>query len=199
MYTPKNSSFLSTGSLVRTRSIVLSTMLFFSFVGTAQSIFTSTLNTTGETKKLNQTDPRFPGYYFEWSVGESSIITNNSAPNFQVNHGLLQGFLLVDPVVPNIGVWFPDEIKIYPNPVVTDFTLELLTSVKGIVEFGLIDMKGALIYQRSISYQGIGQTERFSIGHLPSGNYLLRVGIKGFPENGGFVLKQGAFKIIKVR
>jgi hypothetical protein len=174
-------------------------MLLCSCLAVGQSIFTSTLNTTGETKKLNQTDPRFPGYYFEWSVGESSIITNNSAPNFQVNHGLLQGFLLVDPVVPNIGVWFPDEIKIYPNPVITDFTLELLTSVKGIVEFGLIDMKGALIYQRSISYQGIGQTERFNIGHLPSGNYLLRVGIKGFPENGGFVLKQGAFKIIKVR
>jgi hypothetical protein len=182
-----------------TRSIVLTASLLLVLSGQTQSIFTSTLNTTGETKKLAQTDPRFPGYLFEWSVGESSIITTNAATNFQVNHGLLQGFLLVDPLVPSTGVWFPDEIKIYPNPVVTDFTLELLTSVKGIVEFALIDMKGALIYQRSISYQGIGQTERFNIGHLPSGNYLLRVGIKGFPENGGFVLKQGAFKIIKVR
>lgn len=181
------------------RPVVFFSLVLFSYTLSAQSIFTSTVNATGETSKISQSSPRFPGYYFEWSVGESSIITTNSAVGFQVSHGLLQGFLLADPVVPNVGTWFPDEIKIYPNPVLTDFTIELLTSVKGIVEFGLVDMKGALVYRRSVNYQGIGQTEHFNIGHLPSGSYLLRVGIKGFPETGGFTLKQGAFKIIKVR
>lgn len=174
-------------------------LMLFACQVSAQTIFTSTLNTTGETRKISQTSPRFPGYCFEWSVGESSIVTTNSAVDFQVSHGLLQGFLLTDPVVPNNGAWFPDEIKIYPNPVHTDFTIEILTSLKGIVEFGLVDMKGSLIFRKSINYQGIGQTERFNIGHLPSGNYLLRVGMKGFPETGGYVLKQGAFKIIKLR
>lgn len=185
-------------SFISIRSLLLF-YLIFSYDVSAQSIFTSTLNATGETLKIAQSSPRFPGYYFEWSVGESSIITTNSAVGFQVSHGLLQGFLLVDPAVPNVGTWFPDEIKIYPNPVITDFTIELLTSAKGIVEFGLVDMMGSLVLRRSISYQGIGQTEHFNIGHLPSGNYMLRVGIKGFPETGGYVLKQGAFKIIKLR
>ncbi len=165
----------------------------------SQSIFTSTLNSTGDTKKLSATSPRFPNYFFEWSVGESTIITTNTAGNFQVTHGLLQGYLLIDPKVPGATTWFPDEIKIYPNPVVTDFTLELLSSVKGVVEFSLLDTKGATIFRRSINYQGTGQTERFSIGYLPSGYYLLRVTMKGFPDVGGYLLKQGGFKIIKTR
>ena len=165
----------------------------------SQSIFTSTLNSTGDTKKLSATSPRFPNYFFEWSVGEATIVTTNTAGNFQVTHGLLQGYLLIDPLVPENGIWFPDEIKIYPNPVVTDFTLELLSSVKGVVEFSLLDTKGATIFRRSINYQGTGQTERFSIGYLPSGYYLLRVTMKGFPDVGGYLLKQGGFKIIKTR
>ena len=164
----------------------------------AQTVFTSTLNSSGDTKKLPNTDPRFPNYFFEWSVGESTIVTTNTTGNFQVTHGLLQGYLLIDPMVPESGIWFPDEIKIYPNPVVTDFTLELLSSVKGVVEFRLFDTKGTTIFTRSINYQGTGQTERFSIGYLPSGYYLLRVTTKGFPEVGGYLLKQGGFKIIKV-
>ena len=178
---------------------VFFTSLLFCKRGFSQSIFTSTLNTTGETKKLPKTDPRFPNYFFEWSVGESTIVTTNTAGNFQVTHGLLQGYLLIDPLVPENGIWFPDEIKIYPNPVVTDFTLELLSSVKGVVEFSLLDTKGATIFRRSINYQGTGQTERFNIGYLPSGYYLLRVTMKGFPDAGGYFIKQGGFKIIKTR
>jgi hypothetical protein len=178
---------------------LISFSLLFCTTIFSQSIFTSTLNSTGDTKKLSATSPRFPNYFFEWSVGESTIITTNTAGNFQVTHGLLQGYLLIDPMVPENGIWFPDEIKIYPNPVVTDFTLELLSSVKGVVEFSLLDTKGATIFRRSINYQGTGQTERFNIGYLPFGYYLLRVTMKGFPESGGYLIKQGGFKIIKTR
>ena len=179
--------------------LLISFSLLFCTTIFSQSIFTSTLNSTGDTKKLPATSPRFPNYFFEWSVGESTIITTNTAGNFQVTHGLLQGYLLIDPKVPGATTWFPDEIKIYPNPVVTDFTLELLSSSKGVVEFSLLDTKGATIFRRSINYQGTGQTERFSIGYLPSGYYLLRVTMKGFPDAGGYLLKQGGFKIIKTR
>jgi len=173
--------------------------LLFGNTGFSQSIFTSTLNATGDTKKLAANAPRFPNYFFEWSVGESSIVTTNSNGNFQVTHGLLQGYLLVEPTVPGATTWFPDEIKIYPNPVVTDFTLELLSGSKGIVEFSFFDNMGAAIFRRSINYQGTGQTEHFNINHLSSGYYLLRVTMKGFPESGGYLIKQGGFKIIKVR
>lgn len=179
--------------------LLISFSLLFCTTIFSQSIFTSTLNSTGDTKKLSATSPRFPNYFFEWSVGEATIVTTNTAGNFQVTHGLLQGYLLIDPLVPENGIWFPDEIKIYPNPVVTDFTLELLSSVKGVVEFSLLDTKGATIFRRSINYQGTGQTERFSIGFLPSGYYLLRVTMKGFPDVGGYLLKQGGFKIIKIK
>ena len=119
----------------------------------AQSIFTSTLNSTGDTKKLPATHPQFPNYFFEWSVGESSIVTENTNGNLQVTHGVLQGYLLSDPVVPDNGIWFPDEIKLYPNPVVTDFTIELLTWLRGVVELKLYNSRGTSIFMRSINYQ----------------------------------------------
>lgn len=186
------------------RSLIVSFLIFgvsllFCNTGFSQTIFTSTLNATGDTKKLATNAPQFPNYFFEWSVGESSIVTTNSTSNFQVTHGLLQGYLLIDPKVPGATSWFPDEIKIYPNPVVTDFTLELLSGSKGIVEFSLFDNMGSAIFRRSINYQGTGQTEHFNINHLSSGYYLLRVTMKGFPESGGYLIKQGGFKIIKAR
>lgn len=180
------------------RILILFTLLIFqnSF---GQSIFTSILNTAGESKKLSQTNPRFPNYTFEWSVGESSIITQNSTTNFQVDHGVLQGYLQIEPQVPENGIWYPDEVKIYPNPVVSNFNVELLTAAKGIVVFHFFDNKGNLIFQRSINYRGIGHTENFTTGELPAGFYVLRIGLKGFPENGGYLQKQGSIKIIKVK
>jgi hypothetical protein len=176
-------------------------ILSFLFYSTcyAQSIFTSTLNSTGDTKKLSATSPRFPNYFFEWSVGESTIVTTNTSGNLQVTHGVLQGYLLSNPVVPDNGVWFPDEIKLYPNPVITDFTIELLTGLKGAVEFKLYNSTGSAIFMRSINYQGTGQTERFNIEYLPSGTYVLKITLRGFPEAGGYLQKQGGFKIIKAR
>ncbi|MBM3413192.1 MAG: T9SS type A sorting domain-containing protein [Bacteroidetes bacterium] len=163
----------------------------------SQSIFISTLNTTGETKRLPASNPRFPNYFFEWSVGESSIVTTNTVGNFQVTHGLLQGFLLSNPIVPENGFWYPDEIKIYPNPVITDFSVELLSDLKGVVDFKMYNSSGSTMFIRSINYQGTGQNVQFNISNLPSGTYFLRITLKDFPEAGGYSRKQGGFKIIK--
>jgi hypothetical protein len=186
------------------RSLIVSFLIFGAFmlfcnIGLSQSIFTSTLNATGDTKKLATNDPRFPNYFFEWSVGESSIITTNTSGNLQVTHGLLQGYFLKNPLVLDNGIWYPDEIKLYPNPVITDFSIELLTGLKGVLEFKLYNISGSSIFIRSINYQGTGQTERFNIGYLPSGTYVLRITLRGFPETGGYLIKQGGFKIIKAR
>ena len=180
------------------RVIVFWAILFCKVVA-CQSLFTSTLNTSGDYKKLFQNDMRFPNYTFEWSIGESAIISTNLSSNLLVTHGLLQGYLLNVPQVPSNGFWYPDEIKLYPNPIINDFTVDLLSAVKGVVFFSLYDSRGIMLSQYSINYQGIGKTEHFNISHLPSGNYLLRVTIKGFPESGGNIIKQGLFKIIKLR
>jgi len=103
----------------------------------SQTIFTSTLNTSGTSKQLLATDPRYPNYTFEWSVGESTIVTTNTSSGLMITHGLLQGFLLVEPQVPGALNWFSDEIKLFRNPAVNDFTIELLSSVKGVIVFTL--------------------------------------------------------------
>ena len=120
-------------------------ILFINSIASAQTIFTSIFNTSGGAKQI--TSGTLTGYSFEWSVGESSIITTNSAANYQVNHGLLQGFLLNDPQVPT-GDWFPDELKIYPNPVRTNFTVELLSTYKGLAVLQLFTPTGQLVQSK---------------------------------------------------
>ena len=173
--------------------------VLFTDQSAAQSIFTSTLNTTGSAKKLPANDARFPSYSFEWNVGESTIVTTNSNGNLMVTHGLLQGFLLKEPVVPAARSWFPDEIVIFPNPAVDDFTVELLTGIQGDIVFTLYNNQGTPLHQRSVRYQGLGSTQHFMIRHLPAGTYFLRISAKGLPENGGYITKQGTFKIIKAQ
>ena len=173
--------------------------LFFGDRSLAQSIFTSTLNTTGGSKQLSMNDTRFPNHSFEWSVGESAIVSTNSNGNLLLTHGLLQGFLLNDPVVPTAKNWFPDEIVIFPNPTVDDFTVELLTGIQSTIVFTLYNNQGTPLLQRSIQYQGIGSTQHFMIRHLPAGTYFFRVSAKGLPENGGYITKQGTFKIVKIQ
>lgn len=177
----------------------LITLLFNVNFCYSQSIFTSTLNSTGESKHIPTTNPRFPNFLFEWSVGESSIITINTASNFQVTHGLLQGYLLNHPIVPDNGIWYADEIKIYPNPVFTDFSVELLTDLKGVVDFKIYNSSGLAMVARSINYQGTGQNEHFNVANLPPGTYILSITLRGYSETGGYIRKQGGFKIIKIR
>lgn len=179
--------------------LIIYCAILFCKVAVGQTLFTSTFNTSGNYKKLVQNDSRFPNYSFEWSIGESAIISTNTSSNIIVTHGLLQGYLLNNLQVPSSGFWYPDEIKLYPNPIINDFTVDILTAVKGVVFFNLYDIRGIMLSQYSINYHGTGQTEHFNISHLPSGNYLLRVSIKGFPESGGNIIKQGVFNIIKLR
>ena len=86
------------------RLAFLSCFLLFFTIGFSQSIFTSTLNSTGGTKKLPATHPQFPNYFFEWSVGESSIVTTNLSGNFYaVNHRFLTTTVLTNSLAFYIG------------------------------------------------------------------------------------------------
>ena len=102
-----------------TRSIVLTASLLLVLSGSTQSIFTSTLNTTGSAKQLPANDARFPSYSFEWNVGESTIVTTNSNGNLMVTHGLLQGFLLNEPTLEGVVAcrgradWFRTDAKVF--------------------------------------------------------------------------------------
>lgn len=165
-------------------------------IATAQTISSSTLNTTGGAKKVETGG--FKNYSFEWSVGESSIITVKSAGDFQLSHGLLQGFLLISPLAPLTGEWFPNEIKIYPNPVKTTFAVEILSSQKGVLVLQLFNLIGQLIQTKSFEYYGEGSTQYLTIGSQSSGIYTLRVLLKSFPLTGGSVKKQGTYKIVKI-
>lgn len=165
----------------------------------AQSIFTSTFNITGGAKSLES--GFFSKYSFEWSVGESTLVNTAVVSNLQVNHGLLQGYLLNVPFVPENGTWFPDEVKIYPNPVESFFTVDILSTAQGVVLFQLYNSSGVLHQTISMDYYGVGKTKVFNVTTLPSGLYFLKITLKNFPgpNFGSYIIRTGNFKIIKIK
>ncbi len=65
-----------------------------------------------------------------------------------------------------------DFCKIYPNPVVDDLHVELLSLVQANWVAEILDMNGKVIISKDF---GRNQDIRISLGHLPSGVYLLRL------------------------
>jgi hypothetical protein len=170
-------------------------LILFSQTALSQSIFSTAFNTTGGSKKIEL--GQFSNYLFEWSIGEASIVTTNTAPNYQVTHGLLQGFLLTDPLIPYEN-WSIEELKIHPNPVKSSFVVEILSNYTGEVALQLFAASGQLVQARKFNYYGAGSSQQLLVSNLASGIYFLRADLKLFPENGGYIIKQKTFKIIKV-
>jgi hypothetical protein len=98
-----------------------------SMVAMGQSIFTATINTSGESKQLSASDPLFPGFLFEWSVGESAAITTMGEANLMVTNGLLQYRPQMQTTSTSlVASYTADDIRVYPNPVKNNLSIGIM-------------------------------------------------------------------------
>ncbi len=170
--------------------LVLLSCIFFTFALSAQTIVTPTvINASG-----GSTSAAY--YQYEWNVGESASIETLSSPSLIVTTGLLQAGTTDPAVVNTSSLWGSEEIKILPNPVVTQLEVDFFSKQSGKIAMLLLDESGRLIGKREFDYYGNGHIEKWDMSGIINGHYFLSVIL--VPSQGS-VGKKGGFKIQKLR
>jgi hypothetical protein len=172
-----------------TTCMVLS-LLLFCISAAAQSTFTpQTINIGGGTNN----DPS--SYYrYEWSIGEASVIQTFSSATLIVTAGVLQPGTNTN-TVNTSDQWGLNEIKVFPNPVVTQLEVNIISPQKGRITMLLYDASGRLMGTKELDYSGIGQITKWNFAGYSAGHYTLKVTLEASP---GSVNKKGSFKIEKL-
>ena len=166
-------------------------------VAMGQFIFTATINTSGDSKQLSASDPLFPGFLFEWSVGESAAINTMGEANLMVTNGLLQYRPQMQTSSDSLVASFTaDDIRVYPNPVKNNLSIDILHANKGKLQIALLDSKGSKIKSVQLDYTGMGVQEKWNLSGLAAGQYM--VNIRQISPVTGRLLKKGAYKILKI-
>jgi len=157
----------------------------------AQMILPSTLNASGAT--VNK------GYYsFDWSIGESTAVSTLTNGNLMVTQGVLQ-YHSGNVADKNVGIiWFPNEVKLFPNPVRNILEINFMHVVEGSLHFELFNNAGKLLWQKDALYNGISLTEKLNMAGMPAGNYTLYLYQNDSPDSARKYYKRGAFNIWKV-
>lgn len=161
-----------------------------------QKIFTSTINTTGEAKKLSQLDPRFAGFSFEWNVGESAAVNTMEKDQLLFTNGLLQ--YRFEQLLENslAASFLPDELKVGPNPVKDIVEINILHGLKGRLIIELVDNKGNKLKEVQLQYNGTGLFEKWNLSGLIAGQYF--ISIRQLHPITGRVIKSISYPIVKM-
>lgn len=164
------------------------------FGASARSQTTSAPQTVNVSGGYND-NPSFY-YRYEWSVGEASVIETLSSPTLVVTAGVLQPGTN-NPASNNTNEeWGTEEIKIYPNPLITELEVSILSKQKGKISMMLYDATGRMIGNRQFDYYGTGRIEKWNFTRFATGQYLLKVILDPQP---GSVTKKGTFKVQKLK
>lgn len=157
----------------------------------ARMILPSTLNASGAT--VNK------GYYiFDWSIGESTAVLTLTKGNLMVTQGVLQ-YHSGNVVDKNVAmIWFPNEVKLFPNPVRNILEINFMHVVSGSLHFELFNNAGKLLWQKDALYNGISLTEKLNMAGMPAGNYTLYLYQNDSPDSSRKYYKRGAFNIFKL-
>jgi len=171
------------------KSLPLILLLFFVTASTAQTTAPYAVNIAGNQASVGN-------FNLEWSVGESAAITTMGNSNLIVTNGLLQNNVENQSESNKIGIFLPNEIKVYPNPVKNILDINILHANKGKHLIELFDAKGVKIKEVQLVYNGLGALESWNLSSLSAGQYILN--IRQMHPATGKQVKNGVFKILKV-
>lgn len=166
-------------------------LLLFAAAGSAQNtVAPQIINVGGGTN-----DDPTSYYRYEWSIGESSVIQTLSSATLTVTAGILQPGTNSPSGSNNNNQWGTEEIKLFPNPVVSELEVSVLSKQKGKLSLLLYDASGKLIGLKAFDYYGIGQIIKWNFNAYSAGNYIIKITLDPLT---GSVAKKGAFKIVKL-
>jgi hypothetical protein len=136
-------------------------------------------------------------YNIEWSVGESAAINiMNNSDLYVFTNGLLQ-YSVANQAENNLAPSFlTNEVRVYPNPVRNELTINILHASKGNDQIELLDEKGVKLKEKVVIYNGMGAIENWNLSGLKAGQYFLN--IRHTHPVTGRLIKKGAYKILKI-
>jgi hypothetical protein len=191
-----------------------------------KKIFTSTINSTGESKKVSQFILLFfvsiinvgtssaqmtvpytvniagnqitkGNYNIEWSVGESAAINiMDNSDRYVFTNGLLQYSVQNQTETNLVASFLTNEIRMYPNPIKNELYINILHAEKGNDLIELLDEKGTKLKEKIVVYNGMGALEIWNLAGLKAGQYF--VNIRHTHPVTGRLIKKGAYKILKI-
>jgi len=163
--------------------------LLFGMTCSAQTIATYAVNSAGNLASIVK-------YNFEWSVGESTVITTMTNSKLMFTNGLLQYYVENQPQTNVVPSFLPNEVKVGPNPITDVVEINILHGEKGKVLIELLDNKGNKIKAIQINYSGMGAYQKWDIVGLPAGQYFINV--RQTHAVNGKLVKKGAYQIVKL-
>lgn len=181
--------FKTTKSLLQKKIYLQFLALLFGMTCSAQTISTYAVNSAGNLISSGK-------YNYEWSVGESTVITTMNNSNLMFTNGFLQYNVQNQPASSLVPTFLPEEIKVGPNPTINLVEINILHADKGKIQIELMDNKGNKIKVTQLDYVGLGAFEKWNLGGLPAGQYLINIRQRD-PVHGR-LLKKGAYQIVKV-
>jgi hypothetical protein len=170
--------------------LVVLLLLFFIGASAQATVTPQTVNVSG-----GYNDDPTSYYRYEWSIGESTVIQTYTSPTLIVTAGVLQPGTATPGLINNSTQWGTEEIKVFPNPVITELEVDILSKQVGKVNMMLYDALGRLLGTKQFDYNGVGQIVKWSFGSYSVGHYILKVTLDAAP---GFIGKKGAFKVEKL-
>lgn len=119
----------------------------------------------------------------QWSLGEPVIITVESNDNV-----LTQGFHQTLLTITSLDELTQEEIaiNIYPNPVMSSFSINLNQSPKEPVSWKLFDMNGKVVMMDKMN----AASGSYNVAHLSSGVYLLQMDVSDKASKSWRIVKQ---------
>jgi len=164
--------------------------LFLGLLAMAQSAYPSVVNIAGKSASVGN-------YNIEWSVGESAAINiMDNSDLYVFTNGLLQYNVENQTEINKIASFLPNEIRVYPNPVRNELSINILHASKGNHQIVLLDEKGTKLKDKIIKYTGMGALENWNLSGLKAGQYFLN--IRQTDGVTGKLIKKGAYKILKI-
>lgn len=185
---------------MRQRLFFFITLLLTGVAGSGQSATPTVTNAGGG----SYNDPNSYYRYFEWSIGELTLI-NTVAPSDSsvvVYQGVLQPCTDKPGYTPIAGNFLPGDFKIMPNPNTGKFEINFLVRESGQMTLELVDMLGKVYEKRSFRYYGCCRIEQYDISHLPAGIYLVSATLTPDPSSSYNMrqeLRHSGLKVIKLR
>ncbi len=142
--------------------------------------------------------------YFDWSIGELSLInTEVSADNsVAVYQGVLQPCTEKPGNSPFSKDFAAEDFKLFPNPTTGKFEIDFFVRDNGTLDLELTDVLGQTLERRSIRYFGCCRIEHYDISHLPAGVYFVVATLRPDAVNSinkGVEVRRSGLKVVKVR